>query len=143
VLKRTRRVRRLGFRSARTRVEYMLGNGARVVVKVKPTVSRELDPCRSCRYRNVCVEGYCDYFRVTPEFRAYPCYLRRDLGVDLLPLLASSDPAGDLRLSLKERFGIGRNGALEDSKLRLVNVPYCNFRCRFPRTNVCWCLFGE
>jgi len=123
----------------RSRKVFRLKNGGKVVVKETPTLSRDIEPCSSCKYKEHCLECYGDYLRIDSNLAAFPCYLRRDLSIQLLPI--NGDNAFS-KISLhKQMKAIFKNKLYyKESRLRFILVPFCNFNCCYPMTDVSFCL---
>jgi len=122
----------------RKRIRFWLQGGGCVEVKVDSSI-KATSPCVACSFREVCIEEFGDYVRVEPELEAYFCYLRRDIALDLRECVNSSDPAGRVRSVLNEVVP-GRGVEIARyAPLRLIVVPYCNFNCFLPGTDISWC----
>lgn len=106
--------------STRTRVNYLTVKSGlgKVEYKVKESAKKENSLCKSCNFKDECLEGYADYFRVFPNGDASLCYLR-----------------GDLSTKNYENLFISN-----DIPLRFVLEGRCNFNCGFPGDNESWCL---
>lgn len=122
----------------RKRIKFWLSGGGHVEVKVDGT-QREQGACVTCAYRNVCIEEFGDYVRVEPELTGYFCYLRRDIAIDLRAFTSGPDGAARLRRSLNDAVPNKGVEIARYAPLRLITVPYCNFNCFLPGTNISWC----
>jgi GTP 3',8-cyclase len=131
------RVERAG-EVGRRRIEFELPNGGIIEVKESEGVARTSKPCAGCTARDNCLEAFGDYVRIEPYMRLYFCYLRRDIGFDLKPLLANERAA-----ALVEGINAFTNGQAAKffrySRLRYIAVPACNFNCGFPSSVTSWC----
>ena len=95
------------------------------VIKEDRDINRNNKYCQSCEYINECGEQFAEYIRVDPDFKFYPCYLRKDLKFDLLD---------NKILSSLNKFN-------KEINIRLIVSPICNFKCSFPdKENNFWCL---
>lgn len=119
--------------SARPRLRYKIGDRACVEVKGRPVRSHQA--CHECSFQEQCNEGFLDYLRIEPNGSLTPCYLRSDLSVDL----AGSD---EVIPAISESWEIVKP-ELTHSKVCLTVTSQCNQSCRFPRTNLTWCLRGR
>lgn len=102
----------------RQRKKYATANGGMIEYKIKETAEKSAELCCKCSFKDECIEGYGDYFRVFPGSTASLCYLRQDL--------ATKD--------YDSIFGEGK------MPLRFVLEGRCNFNCGFPNEEVSWCL---
>lgn len=103
--------------SGRSRVSYRTKNGGVVEYKVKESAEKNHEYCKECKFKDECLEGYGDYFRVFPDSSASLCYLRKDL--------ATYDYSSIFK---------------EETPLRFVLEGRCNFNCGFPGSKTSWCL---
>lgn len=115
---------------ARPRWRYYLGDSACVEVKGSPV--RIHSVCRECPFRSACNEGFLDYLRVEPNGMLTPCYLRGDLSVDLVH-------SEGVLSAMCDTWRVGVE-ALSYSKVCLTVTSLCNQNCRFPGSDVSWCL---
>ena len=102
----------------RRRKRYSTAKGGVVEYKVKETAEKSADICCECSFKDECIEGYGDYFRVFPDATASLCYLRQDLATD-------------------DYDSIFSGGGMP---LRFVLEGRCNFNCGFPNEEASWCL---
>ena len=122
----------------RKRVRFWLYGGGCVEVKFDSS-AKSATPCATCSFRSVCIEEFGDYVRVEPELDAYFCYLRRDISLDLRRCVHEQQLGQRLLSMLNERVP-GRGVEIARyTPLRLIVVPYCNFNCFVPGTNISWC----
>lgn len=124
----------------RSRRRFHTRHGGLVEIKCSETARLNIGPCATCSYRNHCLEGLADYFRVTPDLRGNFCYRRADLEFSLAPILASSDPAVALRQAIRSQFGVEPDALLKRAALRYIVTSGCNFNCGFPGSTTSWCL---
>jgi len=124
--------------SGRKRIRFWLRGGGCVEVKVD-SAHKTKAPCTTCSFRDVCIEEFGDYVRVEPELQGYFCYLRRDISFDLKACVNRGDSGARLREVLDQAVP-GRGVEIARyAPLRLIVVPYCNFNCFLPGTNISWC----
>ena len=132
---------RLGGEDGRRgRRRFHTRHGGLVEIKCSETARLDVGPCATCSYRNHCLEGLADYFRVTPDLRGNFCYRRADLEFSLAPILASPDPAAALRQTIRSQFGVEPDALLNRAALRYIITSGCNFNCGFPDSTTSWCL---
>jgi len=122
----------------RRRIRFGLPRGGVIEVKESEQLSRRSHPCATCTARENCLEAFGDYVRVEPNMRMYFCYLRRDIGFDLRPILDRDDADG-LHRQLDAATQAKGYDFLRHSRLRYIAVPACNFNCGFPATAISWC----
>jgi cyclic pyranopterin phosphate synthase len=103
--------------AGRSRIKYKTKHGGIVEYKIKESAEKTHKYCMDCSFKNECLEGYGDYFRVFPDTTASLCYLRKDLAT-------------------KDHDSIFK----ENIPLRFVLEGRCNFNCGFPDSEVSWCL---
>lgn len=139
VLPRSVRIERVGRAVGRRRIRFHLRHAGRVEVKIGDRLIRPAEVCGSCAHRGVCKEEFGDYLRVEPDLHARFCYLRRDIAIDLRPMVDSANGPALLRAALREIAGDLTDALLANSSLRYIAVPYCNFNCRIPGTTISWC----
>lgn len=140
VLPRSVRIERIRPMIGRCRVRFHLNGGGMVEVKVGDGIDRSDHPCATCPSTRVCLEEFGDYIRVEPELDGYFCYLRRDFQFDWKPIvMAGQNAPNTLRSVLRELVGERANAILHGSVLRYVAVPYCNYNCFVPGTEISWC----
>ena len=125
---------------ARERHRFHLVGGGVVEVKTDKNTERHNKPCSSCGKRKVCLEAFGEYLRVDPDMTAIPCYLRRDLQEDLRNVANISDGGSCLSAHLERVFGTSWRSMIAEMRLRLVVVPFCNFKCTLPGTDANFCL---
>ena len=140
ILPRTAEIHEQKFEMVRSRKEFRLHGGGRVVIKEAAAVSHADEPCTSCQFREQCLEGYCDYLRIDTGLRAFPCYLRRDLTIDLNDCLAGEQDGARLVDTLERRLQVNPALLLQETSLRFILVPFCNFNCCLPGSEVSFCL---
>ncbi len=104
--------------NGRKRVTYRTNNGGIVEYKIKESAEKNHEYCNNCTFKDDCLEGYGDYFRVFPDSTASLCYLRKDLAT-------------------RDYKSIFRGNK---TPLRFVLEGRCNFNCGFPDSTVSWCL---
>ncbi len=123
----------------RSRRIFHLKNGGKVEIKLSNDQTDPNTPCLTCQEKHHCIESFGDYLRVDPDLSAFPCYLRRDLK----QRFHCSDRAllsEQLREYLTRIFSQTWESQIREMKLRLVVVPYCNYRCSLPGTGIHYCL---
>lgn len=140
ILPRTAEIHEQKFEMVRSRKEFRLEGGGRVVIKEDAAVSHAEGPCTSCHFREQCLEGYCDYLRIDADLTSFPCYLRRDLSIDLKEFLQDKNAASRMVESLETRLQVNPAILLQETKLRYILVPFCNFNCCLPGSEVPFCL---
>ena len=138
VLPRTMRIVRKQQTLGRPRLGFQLTAGGSVEVKLSDRLDRNAEPCRSCSYATTCEEEFGDYVRIDPRLHLYFCYMRRDVGFQILEYLGKPEALKQkmqeiLGQEVTERF-------LTMSSLRLTVSPVCNFNCRSPGASQGWCL---
>ena len=122
----------------RRRVEFELEHGGVIEAKESENIDRDPAPCSTCVAKRNCLEAFGDYVRIEPSMLLYFCYLRRDIGIHLKPLLMENKAS-----ALIERMDTLTSGGgelfLKHSRLRFIVVPMCNFNCGFPGHTRSWC----
>lgn len=104
--------------NGRKRVTYKTSNGGIIEYKIKESANKDHQLCNNCNFKEDCLEGYGDYFRVYPDATASLCYLRKDL-------------------TTRNYESIFINKKMP---LRFVLEGRCNFNCGFPESETSWCL---
>lgn len=104
--------------SGRKRRKFKTQNNGLIEYKIKESAVKNNSICVSCQFKQECLEGYGDYFRIFPNKNAALCYLRDDLSTT----------------SYETIFQDGK------MPLRLVLEGRCNFNCGFPNEEASWCL---
>lgn len=138
VLPRTIEIVRVKKQIGRGRLRFNLAGGGSVEVKLGDKLDRSSHPCASCPFKNECEEGFGDYVRVDPRLHLYFCYMRRDLGFQMLEYFGRPNA---LRQKIKDVLGdLDINDLLATAPLRLTVTPFCNFNCRVPGAQQGWCM---
>lgn len=138
VLPRTLEIVRVRKQLGRGRLQFHLVEGGSVEVKLGDRLDRSAHPCTSCSFKGECEEGFGDYVRVDPRLHLYFCYMRRDLGFQILEYLGKPKA---LKQKIQETLGsTDVNSLLATSPLRLTVTPFCNFNCRAPGEERGWCM---
>lgn len=138
VLSRTVKITKKRKQIGRNRLQFHLVGGGLVEVKLGDRLDRSANPCASCSFKNECEEGFGDYIRVDPRLHLYFCYMRRDIGFQMLEYFGGPKV---LKQKIQETLGIvDIKHLLAISPLRLTVTPFCNFNCRAPGTQSGWCM---
>ena len=143
VLQRTSNIERIDKGLGQTRLRYHLIGGGVVEVKESGRVDRCKFPCNTCEFKKKCLEDFGDYARIDPDLNLYSCYMRRDIGFNLQSYINQGDKGVNFfrsRMSSILQGHISVDDFLQKAVLRLTVVPYCNFNCRVPGTNMTWCM---
>jgi len=125
---------------SRVRHRFYLVDGGVVEVKTNNNNNYINEHCISCDKRKLCLEAFGEYLRVDPDLTAIPCYLRRDLQEDLSNVFNNSVDLSCLAAHLEHVLGQFWQNMITEMKLRLIIVPFCNFRCTLPGTDAIFCL---
>ena len=105
-------------KNGRKRVTYKTKSGGIIEYKLKESAEKNHKHCNNCSFKNDCLEGYGDYFRIFPDSTASLCYLRKDLATKNYESIFKKD----------------------NTPLRFVLEGRCNFNCGFPDSTISWCL---
>lgn len=122
--------------AARARHVWRTPNGGRVEFKIAETCSKP-PACGGCQFRDSCIEGFAEYFRVTPDGNAAFCYLRGDFDVRLFQ---NDEPDFSAAEKLLRNTGINFKKWIKQRSLRLVLTSKCNYNCVFPGGETVFCL---
>lgn len=139
ILPRTLSISRREKKVGRKRILFHLARGGVVEVKMGDIINRNMTPCSTCSFKDVCEEGFGDYVRVDPRLSLYFCYMRRDIGFPIQEYFGKPE---EFKRRLQEALGpdVGVDSLLASAPLRFTVTPFCNFNCRVPGTKHGWCM---
>lgn len=127
----------INFSKKRERLCFVGPNGGRVEVKLSNSANKHVVFCKNCNYKDNCLEGFGDYFRIFPSGMAGFCYMRSELDrsiiekykVNFFTIAQLYERTGQSFTDLQKKIG-----------LRFVLTSVCNYNCKLPGVNSSLCL---